>query len=76
MANLDYAELRYAINEMYARHGAQFLNHPEIRKQFEKFKWYYPIPGLSLDDIDKEFSHIERHNRDLLARLLDQKRPR
>jgi hypothetical protein len=76
VASLDYAELRYAINEMYARHGAQFLKEPEVRKQFEAFSWYYPIPGITLAQIDAEFSRIESQNRDLLARLRDQKRPR
>jgi hypothetical protein len=76
VANLDYADLRYAINEMYARHGAQFLKEPDVRKQFERFSWYYPIPELTLTEIDAEFSRIESQNRDLLARLRDQKRHR
>jgi hypothetical protein len=76
VANLDYAELRYAINEMYARHGAQFLKEPDIRKQFEKFSWYYPIPEMTLSRIEREFTRIEKQNRDLLARLRDQKRHR
>jgi hypothetical protein len=76
VANLDYADLQYAINEMYARHGAQFLKEPDLRKQFEGFSWYYPIPGITLTQIDAEFSRIEKRNRDLLARLRDQKRPR
>ena len=75
-ASLDYAELRYAINEMYARHGAQFLKEPGVRKQFEVFSWYYPISGITLAQIDAEFSRTESQNRDLLARLRDQKRPR
>ena len=76
VADLDYAGLRYAINEMYARHGAQFLTQPDIRKQFEQFIWYVPMPGLTLARIDREFSRIESQNRDLLSRLRDQKRPK
>jgi hypothetical protein len=76
VADLDYAELRYAINEMYARHGAQFFREPDIRKQFEQFTWYVPMPGLTLARVDREFSRIERQNRDLLSRLRDQKRPK
>ena len=30
---------------------------------------------MTLSPIDREFSHIESQNRDLLARLRDQKRP-
>jgi hypothetical protein len=61
---------------MYARHGAQFLKEPDVRKQFERFRWYYPIPEITLAQIDAEFSRIEKQNRDLLARLRDQKHPR
>jgi hypothetical protein len=76
VADLDYNDLQYAINEMYARHGAQFVRNPEIRKQFEPLSWYFPITGMTLGRIDREFSHIESQNRDLLARLRDQKRPK
>jgi chemotaxis protein histidine kinase CheA len=76
VANLDYDDLQYAINEMYARHAAQFLKDPDVRKQFERFTWYYPMPGMTLSRIDREFSRIESQNRDLLARLRDQKRPK
>ena len=76
IGDLDYADLQYAINEMYARHGAQFLKDPEIRKQFEGFVWYVPMPGMTLSRIDREFTRIESQNRDLLHRLHDQKRPK
>jgi YARHG domain len=76
IADLDYAQLRYAINEMYARHGAQFFREPDIRKQFEQFNWYVPLPEMTLARIDREFSRIEKQNRDLLSRLRDQKRPK
>ena len=61
---------------MYARHGAQFLREPDVRRQFEQFIWYVPMPGLTLARIDREFSRIESQNRDLLSRLRDQKRPK
>jgi hypothetical protein len=76
VAGLDYADFQYAINEMYARHGAQFLKEAEIRKQFEGFIWYVPMPEMTLSRIDREFSRIEKQNRDLLARLRDQNRPK
>ena len=34
---LNAAEIRYAINEIYARHGASFPNHPDIQQQFKNF---------------------------------------
>jgi hypothetical protein len=74
VADFSYADLQYAINEMYARHGAQFMTRPDLRKQFESFIWYVPMPGMTLGRINREFSRIERQNRDLLARFRDQRR--
>jgi hypothetical protein len=61
---------------MYAFHGAQFLKEPAVRKQFDGCSWYIPIPHLTLKEIDREFSRIETQNRDLLAQLREQKRPK
>jgi YARHG domain/PEGA domain len=76
IADLSYAELRSAINEMYARHGAPFPSEPEIEKQFRAFEWYHPDRDLKLSQIEADFSAIEKKNVDILARLRDQKRPR
>jgi len=59
---LSTGELRYAINEMYARHGAVFPQ-KEISAVFQTKKWYRPRPDLSFDQIEeREFSEIERVN--------------
>jgi YARHG domain len=77
VASLDSAELRYAINEMYARYGAPFLNQPDIEKQFRAFPWYHPVHDLKLAQIEAYFfSAIEKRNLDILARLRDEKRPK
>jgi hypothetical protein len=76
IADLNYAELRYAINETYARHGAPFLSEPEIEKQFRDFDWYHPRRDLKLSQIEASFSAIEKKNVEILAHLRDQKRPR
>ena len=76
VANLNYAELRYAINEMYARCGAPFASEPDIHRQFAAFPWYHPNKDIKLSQIEAAFSPIEKHNLDLLARLRDQKRPK
>ena len=34
---MSFAKLRYAINEIYARHGADFASKPELRSQFDQF---------------------------------------
>jgi len=72
---MSYAKLRYAINEMYARYGADFANRPELRRQFEKFSWYRPQSGLSWNEIEAKFSEIERANQELLAKHRDAKKP-
>jgi formylglycine-generating enzyme required for sulfatase activity len=74
VADLDFAELQDAIDEMYARYGASFK--PDIRRHFLTFEWYHPIPDLQFEQVDNfSFSEIERKNRDFLAGLRDAKCP-
>jgi hypothetical protein len=73
VANLNFAELQYAINEVYARHGA---HSSEIEKQFHTAPWYHPRNEVSQSSIENEFSKIEKQNVDMLAHLRDQKRPK
>ncbi len=54
-------QLQYAINEMFARHGAEFGNRAVV-KWFAQFPWYKPQPGLSFDDIERAMSELERQN--------------
>jgi TonB family protein len=64
------AQLRYAINEMYARHGADFLD-KQIRQQFSAFEWYHPRPGQNYDQTEKLFSQTEVDNLKLLGYYRD-----
>lgn len=73
VASMSYAQLRYAINEMYARHGATFPSKPPIQAQFRKFSWYKPRPDLTPDQIEASFSGVERTNLELLAQARDRK---
>jgi hypothetical protein len=66
------SEITYAINEMFARHGAEFKD-KKVTKQFEQFSWYTPRPGLSLDEIETEFSDLEKQNLKVLDRCRDAK---
>jgi hypothetical protein len=66
------SEITYAINEMFARHGAEFKE-KKVTKQFEQFSWYTPRPGLSLDEIETEFSDLEKQNLKVLGRCRDAK---
>jgi YARHG domain len=71
---LNLAQLRYAINEMYARHGASFPSQPPIEAQFRKFPWYHPVPTLTFDQIEASFSEIEKENILLLGQARDRKK--
>lgn len=66
------SEITYAINEMFARHGAEFKD-KKVTKEFEQFSWYNPRPGLSLDEIETEFSDLEKQNLKVLGRCRDAK---
>jgi hypothetical protein len=66
------SEITYAINEMFARHGADFRD-KQTKKQFSEFSWYQPRAGLTLDQIESEFSDLEKQNLKVLARCRDAK---
>jgi hypothetical protein len=66
------SDITYAINEMYARHGAEFKD-KKVTKEFEQFSWYTLRPGLSLDEIETEFSDLEKQNLKVLGRCRDAK---
>jgi hypothetical protein len=69
---LELSDIRYAINEMLARHGATFKD-AKTRKTFEQFSWYQPRPDTSTEDIEGEFTDIEKHNIAVLRRCRDAK---
>ena len=71
--SLSFAQLRYAINEMYARHGAPFPSQPPIAAQFRKFPWYHPDPTLTIEQIEASFSEVERENIELMGKERDLK---
>jgi hypothetical protein len=72
VGNLSLDRLRYAINEMFARHGADFPK-PELKQQFQRLGWYHPRPHVDLDRIESEFSELERTNLKLLGSVRDAK---
>ena len=69
---LELSDIRYAINEMLARHGANFKD-AKIRKTFAEFSWYQPRTDVSLEEIENEFSDVEKHNIAVLRRCRDAK---
>jgi len=71
LKGMSVAELRYAINEIYARYGAAFTNSPDIRRQFQRFNWYHPNPNITFSDIDQSMSEIEKENIKVLGQYRD-----
>ena len=70
---MTYAQACYALNKVYARHGATFPQNPEVRRQFERSSWYQPRPGTTDAEIEATFSEVERANVAALAGCRDQK---
>jgi hypothetical protein len=64
---MSVPQLRYALNEVYARYGACFPKNPEIQQQFQKFSWYHPNPSITFSDIDQSMSETEKENVKLLG---------
>jgi hypothetical protein len=69
---LSLSDVRYAINEMFARHGAAFKD-AKIKHTFAQFSWYQPRADVSFETIESEFSELEKHNLDVLKRVREAK---
>jgi serine/threonine protein kinase len=69
------AKLRYAINELYARGGYDFLN-AEIKANFSRFAWYRQrlVPGRSQQAAAAQLSRLEYANLELLQKIRDSRR--
>jgi hypothetical protein len=67
LATWNTEEVRYAINEMYARGGYDFRT-PEIKQVFMHFTWYRErlVNGRTQDEADAHLSALERMNLELL----------
>jgi predicted Ser/Thr protein kinase len=66
---LSLAEIRYSINYLYARHGFPFEGEKSesIRREFERFPWYRPVAGRTMEQIDRMMNPFERQNVQILA---------
>jgi YARHG domain len=63
-------EINYAVNEMYARHGAQFKD-KKTGKEFSEFAWY--TPNKTQSNAEQEFSDLEKQNLKVLQQCRDAK---
>lgn len=72
LSRWDYSSVRYAINEIYARHGYPFKD-PYYRQCFSTFSWYHIRPGVSMESLEKhDFSRIEMENAKRLSDRRDE----
>gem|GEM_PF-1912777 len=69
---LELSDVRYAINEMFARHGANFKD-AKTKKAFSAFSWYQPRADVTFDAIETEFSDVEKQNLAVLRRCREAK---
>jgi serine/threonine protein kinase len=69
------AQLRYAINELYARGGYDFQN-AEIKAYFAGFAWYRQrlVPGRTQPAAAAQLSRLEYTNLELLQKIRDSRR--
>lgn len=67
---LSLGDARYAINEMFARHGAWF-ERDQVRADFSTFSWYKPQKDVPYDEIEKSFNEVEKANLLALAAYRD-----
>ena len=74
-SNLSDADLRYAINEMYARYGLSFKD-KSLQSQFETTTWYHPNDKWTLAQVKAAFSQRERDNLDALVSERDSRNER
>lgn len=68
-------KIQYAINEIFARHGASFSDKREISTWFSQFAWYKPQPNLTFDQIESSLPDVERQNVKTLAEARQRTRP-
>jgi hypothetical protein len=66
ISNWSASDIQYAINEIFARHGAEFPN-KQVSANFAQFAWYHPQPGVSLDQIEASLPDSERSNVQILG---------
>jgi len=65
-SNLDDGDLRYAINEMYARYGMTFKD-KSLQSQFEQTTWYRPNDAWTMPQVERAFTPREHSNLETLV---------
>lgn len=66
-------DLQYAINEIFARHGAPFGD-TKLAAWFKQFTWYHPEQHLTFDAVENSLPDIELQNVKMLGYLRTSRR--
>jgi hypothetical protein len=66
-------DIQYAINELFARHGAEFPD-KKLAMWFHQYNWYHPKPKLSFDAIENALPDVESQNVKILGYARNVKR--
>jgi hypothetical protein len=69
IAHWTSAQIRYAINFIYARNGYAFKGSGPIRSVFNSMDWYEPLEGVSMEEIDARMNSFETSNIKVLAKI-------
>ena len=69
---LSDEELRYAINELYAKHGYIFKD-DQLKAYYEKYEWY--DPSVKPDDFSVDlFNDVEKENIEAMQKERDSRK--
>jgi hypothetical protein len=71
VAKWSSEDLRYAINELNARHGYDFEN-PEVRQLFARRDWYHRVSGRK--SVESDLNAAERANYEFMVRVRNQRK--
>lgn len=66
LAQLTEAEVRIALNEIYARRGYIFQKAEDMKAHFSALDWYHPTEA-DMSKVEATFNKYERKNVDLLV---------
>lgn len=63
---MSCAKSRYALNEIYARHGYVFRS-KAITSEFRRYSWYRPVKGRTMAQVEARLNYYEKRNIEILS---------
>lgn len=71
LSGMSKSDVRYAINEMFARYGWHFSGSGELFDYFSQKSWYQPDMSMASANVaEQKFTEIERENLQILLRKI------